>query len=39
MMPGEMNTAFWSAVLDYIENPANLDSILKNLDKVRAEAY
>ena len=39
MMPGEMNTAFWSAVMDYVENPANLDSILEDLDKVRAEAY
>lgn len=39
MMPGEMNTAFWSAVMDYVENPASLDSILKDLEKVRAEAY
>ncbi|RKX77020.1 MAG: carbohydrate ABC transporter substrate-binding protein [Spirochaetes bacterium] len=39
MMPGEMNNAFWSAVMDYVENPANLDSILERLEKVRKEAY
>ncbi len=39
MMPGQMNTAFWSAVMSYVENPAGLDGILQNLEKVRQEAY
>jgi alpha-glucoside transport system substrate-binding protein len=39
MMPGKMNTAFWSAVVSYIANPAQLDSILADLDKVRLDAY
>ncbi|HLZ69094.1 MAG TPA: ABC transporter substrate-binding protein [Dehalococcoidia bacterium] len=39
LMPDAMNTAFYKAVLDYIQNPGNLDSILANLDKVQADAY
>jgi alpha-glucoside transport system substrate-binding protein len=39
LMPEAMNNAFWKAVLDYVQNPGNLDSILANLDKVQAEAY
>jgi len=39
MMPGEMNNAFWSAVMNYVENPSDLDSILEQLEKVRQEAY
>jgi alpha-glucoside transport system substrate-binding protein len=39
MMPGKMNSEFWSAVLSYVENPASLDSILAGLEKVRQEAY
>jgi len=39
MMPGEMNTAFWSAVMDYVQNPARLDSILSDLERVRRRAY
>jgi hypothetical protein len=34
-----MNNAFWSAVMNYVENPADLDSILEQLEKVRQEAY
>jgi alpha-glucoside transport system substrate-binding protein len=39
LMPQAMTDAFYKAVLDYIQNPGNLDSILANLDKVQADAY
>jgi alpha-glucoside transport system substrate-binding protein len=39
LMPDAMNTAFWKATLDYVNNPGNLDSILANLDKVQADSY
>ncbi|HZQ35675.1 MAG TPA: ABC transporter substrate-binding protein, partial [Dehalococcoidia bacterium] len=39
MMPNAMTTAYYKAILDYIQNPGNLDSILANLDKVQADAY
>jgi alpha-glucoside transport system substrate-binding protein len=39
LMPEAMNNAFWKAVLDYVNTPANLDTILANLDKVQTEAY
>lgn len=39
MMPSQMNTAFWSAIMSYLSNPDQLDSILANLDKVRMDAY
>ena len=39
LMPSDMNAAFWKAILDYVQNPGNLDSILANLDKVRQDAY
>ena len=38
-MPAAMNEAFWGAVLDYVQNPDNLSSILTELDGVQAEAY
>ena len=38
-MPDQMNQAFWSAMLDFIQNPGNLDQILADLDAVQAEAY
>ena len=38
-MPAQMQEAFWGAVLDYVQNPDNLDSILEDLDAVQAEAY
>ena len=31
-MPDAMNTAFWKATLDYVQNPGNLDSILSSLE-------
>lgn len=39
MMPSEMNSAFWTAVMNYVEDPSKLDSILNQLEKVRQQAY
>ena len=39
LMPTAMNQAFWTAILDYIQNPGNLDQILTDLDAVQADAY
>jgi alpha-glucoside transport system substrate-binding protein len=38
-MPAQMTSAFYSAVLDYVQNPSSLDSILSNLDSVQTSAY
>jgi D-xylose ABC transporter substrate-binding protein len=38
-MPEAMNAAFWKAILDYVQSPDTLDSILQNLDSVQADAY
>ena len=38
-MPEAMNNAFWKAILDYVQNPGNLDSILANLVTVQKDAY
>lgn len=39
LMPEEMNEAFWSAMLDYTQNPDRLDAILSDLDEVQGTAY
>lgn len=39
LMPSQMNEAFFGAILDYVQNPDSLDSVLENLDTVQAEAY
>ena len=39
MMPSAMNAAFWTACVNYVADPSSLDTILANLDKVRATAY
>jgi alpha-glucoside transport system substrate-binding protein len=39
LMPGEVNSAFWSGVLDYVEDPGSLDDILADLDATSDEAY
>lgn len=39
MMPSQMNEAFWGAVLDYVQNPGDLDTILGELDSVQESAY
>lgn len=38
-MPRVMATAFNRAVLEYLSNPARLDVLLRQLDKVRGAAY
>jgi alpha-glucoside transport system substrate-binding protein len=39
LMPEAMNNAFWQAILNYVQNPQDLDSILQNLDSVQQDAY
>jgi ABC-type glycerol-3-phosphate transport system substrate-binding protein len=38
-MPAEMEAGFRTAILDYVQNPENLDSILADLDETQASAY
>ncbi|MGH8774796.1 MAG: ABC transporter substrate-binding protein [Jiangellaceae bacterium] len=38
-MPAEMNRGFFTAVLEYVQNPDNLDSVLEELDSVQESAY
>ena len=38
-MPGKLNDAFFQAIMNYVSNPGQLDSILAGLDKVRQDAY
>lgn len=39
LMPEAMNSAFWQAILNYVQDPGSLDSILQNLDSVQQDAY
>jgi alpha-glucoside transport system substrate-binding protein len=39
LMPGTMKAAFFTAMVEYAENPGNLDTILAGLDEVQATAY
>jgi alpha-glucoside transport system substrate-binding protein len=39
LMPVAMNDAFWKAILDYVQDPSQLDAILANLDTVQTSAY
>ena len=38
-MPGEMNSAFFSAMVELASDPSNIDSILAELDTVQESAY
>lgn len=38
LMPTSVNSAFWSGILEYTQDPSKLDSILANLDQVTADA-
>lgn len=38
MMPSKLNNAFWSAIMSYVSNPNQLDSILANLEQIRKES-
>jgi alpha-glucoside transport system substrate-binding protein len=39
LMPSDMRNAYWTGVLDFVQDQSKLDSILANLDKVQATAY
>jgi alpha-glucoside transport system substrate-binding protein len=39
LMPAAMKAAFFRAMVDYAETPANLDTILAGLDTVQGTAY
>jgi alpha-glucoside transport system substrate-binding protein len=39
LFPSEMNEAFFEAILNYVQNPDDLDSILEELDSVQESAY
>jgi alpha-glucoside transport system substrate-binding protein len=39
LMPAAMQAEYWKDVLDYVNNPSQLDSILARADKVQADAY
>jgi alpha-glucoside transport system substrate-binding protein len=39
LMPQEMNAAFWTGIVDYVNDPSQLDSILAELDDVQSGAY
>jgi alpha-glucoside transport system substrate-binding protein len=38
-MPQAMNDAFWQGILNFIQDPASLDSVLEELESVRQSAY
>ncbi len=37
LMPEAANAAFWRGTLDYVQNPARLDAILENIERVARE--
>jgi alpha-glucoside transport system substrate-binding protein len=39
LMPTAMQAAFWKAILQYVQSPDQLDSILQSLDETRQSAY
>ncbi|MDQ6710230.1 MAG: ABC transporter substrate-binding protein [Candidatus Dormibacteraeota bacterium] len=39
LMPSDMRNAYWSAVLKFVQNQGQLDTILAELDKVQQTAY
>ncbi|MBJ7603362.1 MAG: carbohydrate ABC transporter substrate-binding protein [Candidatus Dormibacteraeota bacterium] len=38
LMPADMKNAYWTAVLNYVQDESKLDSILAGLDKVQASS-
>ena len=38
-MPNAMNKAFFQAIVEYVAESADLDSILTDLDTAQADAY
>ncbi|UCD71091.1 MAG: carbohydrate ABC transporter substrate-binding protein [Syntrophobacterales bacterium] len=39
LMPAEVNDSFWKATVEYVNNPAGLEKILKYAEEVAMEAY
>jgi alpha-glucoside transport system substrate-binding protein len=39
MMKPQVNSAFWTAIVSYVDKPSDLDNILADLDKARLDAY
>ncbi len=39
LMPAEVQSAYFSGILEYLQNPENLDAILANIESVAASAY
>lgn len=39
LMPSDMQAAYWSAVLQFVQDQSKLDSILAHLDQVQSTAY
>jgi alpha-glucoside transport system substrate-binding protein len=39
LMPAKVNDSFWKATVDYVNNPAGLDKILKSVEEVATETY
>jgi alpha-glucoside transport system substrate-binding protein len=39
LMPAELQTAYFKGILDYLQNPGNLDKILSDLESVAKTAY
>jgi len=39
LMPSELQTAYFQGILDYLQNPGNLDQILADIEAVAATAY
>jgi alpha-glucoside transport system substrate-binding protein len=39
LMPAKVNDAFWKATLEYVNNPAGLDKILRSVEEVASDTY
>jgi alpha-glucoside transport system substrate-binding protein len=39
LMPAKVSDAFWKATLEYVNNPAALDKILRSVEEVASDAY
>jgi alpha-glucoside transport system substrate-binding protein len=39
LMPAKVSDAFWKAALEYVNDPAKLDKILKSVEEVASDAY
>lgn len=39
LMPAELQTAYFQGILEYVENPDDIDAILARIEEVAAQAY